>query len=86
MRIDRSYQPLIPTHAGGKPVAVAAVEPITADFRNDRENTATYIRSKVILEDGPLDRRVRQALEAYLNHQGIRDEPMTLLQGIDIYV
>ncbi|HEB78066.1 MAG TPA: hypothetical protein ENI90_06040 [Methylothermaceae bacterium] len=86
MRIDRSYQPLIPANTRGKAVAVAAVEPIAADFRNDRENTAAYVKSKVVMEDGPLDRRVRQALEAYLNHQGIRDEPMTLLQGIDIYV
>ncbi len=85
MRIDRHHQWLLPTGAGRKAGPVAAVEPVATVFSTRRWSTGSF-GARVVLENGPVDRRVRQALEAYLSHREIPNESVTLLQGVDVYV
>ncbi len=85
MRIDGSHRSLVPTGAGRKPGPIAAVEPVAAVLPARRQSGEPF-GARVILEKGPIDRRVRQALEAYLSHRKIPNEPVTLLRGVDIYV
>lgn len=86
MRIDRYHQSLIPMSSGRKPGPVTAVEPVATGFPNQGRPAAPLFGLKVTLEEGPIDRRVRQALEAYLNHRESSDESVTLLYGVDVYV
>lgn len=82
MRIDRPHRSLVPTGIGRRP---GPVEPVAAVFPARRQSGEPF-GARVILENGPIDRRVRQALEAYLSHREIPNEPLTLLRGVDIYV
>ncbi len=84
MRIDSPHRSLVPhAGAGRKP---APVEPVAAVFPARRQKSAPFFGARVVLADGPIDRRVRQALEAYLSHRELLNEPVTLLRGVDTYV
>lgn len=87
MRIDRFFHAPVPQNAGRNPVPIRAVEAVRPVPQEDmRRPLSEFVqRSGAAVTDLPTDRRIRQALEAYLSHSAPETAAATLF-GVDVYV